>query len=167
VRILKCSIVVVLVIVTAGAGCSRHAPAARKHMQSLLPAELTWGEAAEGLQCRLRPTKSVYPTGENPTFNIALRNQGKRIFAFQSGGQAPIHRFSVDGRWRRRPGSPPKDGKILALGPGVEVPDMLVTLPEDAHPLLTPGRHVVRVAFSLEGIEVVSNPVEIEMVGPR
>ena len=87
------------------------------------------------------------------------------MFAFLRGEQAPVHHFSIDGRWRRWPSPAPTDGKVQALGPGVEVLDLPATLPADARSLLTPGRHVVQVAFSFEGVEVVSNPVEIEIVG--
>ena len=166
-RTLSCCILVVLAIVAGGAGCARHPAVARRHTQAVSPAEPTWGPTAEGLQCRLRSIKRIYPTGESPSFSISLRNQGRRVFAFPSGEQAPVHRFSIDDRWRPWPMHPPKGGKLQALGPGVEVSDLPVTLPEDARPLLAPGRHVVRLAFSFEGIEVVSNAVEIEIVGSR
>jgi len=56
---------------------------------------------------------------------------------------------------------------MQALGPGVEILDLSAVLPHDARSLLTPGRHVIQVAFSFEGIEVVSNPVDIEIAGSR
>ncbi len=109
----------------------------------------------------------MYSKGESPTFTIDLRNQGGRVFAFRSGEQAPLSQYSIDGRWCRWPVRQPRDGKVQVLGPGVEVPDMPVTLPGEASSLLTPGVHIVRLAFSFEGVEVVTNPVEIEMVGSR
>ncbi|MEN6578057.1 MAG: hypothetical protein ABFD90_17065 [Phycisphaerales bacterium] len=167
-RTLRCSILVPLLVVAAGSGCSRHTVVAPRRMQAVSSsAEPTWGVAAEGLQCRVRPIKRVYGSGESPTFTIDLRNQGGRIFAFRSGGQTPLSQYSIDGHWRRWPTSPPTDGKVRALGPDVEVADMPVILPQDARSLLTPGVHVVRLAFSFEGVEVVSNPVEIEIVGTR
>jgi hypothetical protein len=129
--------------------------------------EVGWGPAAEGLQCRLRPVKRICAAGESPTFKIDLCNRGGRVFAFLGGEHAPVHQFSIDGRGRRWPARPPTDGKAQALGPGVEVLDLPVTLPADAQSLLTPGRHIIQFAFSFEGVEVVSNPVEIEIIGSR
>jgi len=115
----------------------------------------------------LRPVRRVCPGGESPTFKVDLRNRGGRIFAFLCGEQVPLHGFAVDGQWRRRPSPAPVVGKIRALGPGVEILDVTVALPDEARTLLTPGRHVVQLAFSFEGVEVPSNPVEIEIVGSR
>jgi hypothetical protein len=167
VRTLKYGVVVVLLIAAAGAGCSRHAAVTPRNARAVSPAEPTWGVAVEGLQCRVRPIKRVYGSAESPTFTIDLRNQGGRIFAFRSGEQTPLSQYSVDGHWRRWPVSPPTDGKVRAFGPGVEIADMPAMLPQDARSLLTPGVHAVRLAFSFEGVEVVSNPVEIEIVGTR
>jgi len=164
VETLRCNILAALLLV-AGSGCSQHTAVVRRQTPPTPSGEPTWGEAAEGLQCRLRSSKHVYAPGENPTFAIDLRNRGGRIFAFRAGEEAPVSRFSIDGRWRRWPEKPRKDGRIRALGPGVEIADMAATLPKDARSLLTPGRHVVRLAFSFEGIDVVSNTVEIEIVG--
>jgi len=115
----------------------------------------------------LRPVRRVCPGGESPTFKVDLRNRGGRIFAFLCGEQVPLHGFAVDGQWRRRPSPAPVEGKVRALGPGVEILDLTVALPDEARTLLTPGRHVVQLAFSFEGVEVPSNPVEIEIVGSR
>jgi hypothetical protein len=137
----------------------------RKLIQRATPAQLEWGPAASGLQCRLRPIKRVCPAGESPAFKIDLRNQGGRVFAFVQGQQTPLDRFAVDDRWHPWPNRPPTDGRTLAFGPGVEFPDLPATLPGNAQSYLTPGPHVIQVAFSFEGIEVVSNPVEIEIAG--
>lgn len=166
-RTLNCSILAALAIALAGAGCSRQTTVARRHTPAVSSAEPTWGETAEGLQCRIRPAKRMYAVGESPAFNINLRNQGGRIFAFRFGGQAPLSQYSIDGRWRPWPASTPTPGKVRALGPGVEVADMPATLPQEARAFLTPGLHTVRLAFSLEGVAVVSNPVEIEIAGTR
>jgi hypothetical protein len=124
-----------------------------------------WGPAADGLQCRLRPIKRVCPAGESPAFKIDLCNRGGRVFAFLQSEQAPLDRFAVDGCWHPWPDRGPTNGKTLALGPGVEFSDLPLTLPPNAQSYLTPGPHVIQVAFSFEGVEVVSNPVEIEMTG--
>jgi hypothetical protein len=113
----------------------------------------------------LRPARRAYTVGESPAFKIDLCNRGGRVFAFSRGEQAPVHEFSIDGRRRRWPDRPPTDGKIQAFGPGASVLDLPVTLPGEAQSLLAPGLHIVRFAFSFEGVEVVSNPVQIEIIG--
>lgn len=168
---LKKGVLVVLVLLAAGAGCARRTSVVKRPIQSapsttprLSPAaEVTWGPVSDGLQCRLRPIKRVYAPGESPAFKIDLRNRGGRVFAFFRGEQAPVYQFSIDGQWHRWPTRPPTEGKVQAFGPGVEFLDLPVTLPPDARPLLTPGPHTVQLAFSFEGVKVVSNPVEIEI----
>jgi len=167
VGILKYGSLVALVVAAAGVGCARRTPVVQTQIQRAAPLEVGWGPAAEGLQCRLRPTRHVVAAGEEPAFKIDLCNRGGRVFAFLCGEQAPVYQVSIDGRWRRWPDRPPTDGKIRALGPGVEVPDLPAILRGDARSFLSPGRHVVQFAFSFEGVEVVSNPVEIEIVGSR
>lgn len=152
-------------LVQTSSGCSRHATVAFPRAQAVSPAEPTWGETAGGLQCRLRPIKRVYASGDSPAFTVDLRNQGTRIFAFRQDQQAPLSAYCIDGHRRPWPQPVPRDGKVRAFGPGVEFADMPVTLPPEARSLLPPGRHVVRLAFSFEGVDVVSNPVEIEVVG--
>jgi len=165
---LKSGIPVVLSIVLLSvAGCNRHETVRRQPSARLAPAEPTWGPQVEGLQCRLRPVRRLYPAGESPTFRIDLRNRGGRIFAFLRGEQAPLRGFAVDGQWRPGPNLAPVAGKAQAFGPGVEILDLSAALPAEARTLLTPGRHVVQVAFSFEGLEVPSNPVEIEIADVR
>jgi hypothetical protein len=170
-------ILVALVVVAGGLSCARHAsrasvaqkpkPTQRKVIQRATPAQLEWGPAASGLQCRLRPIKRVCPAGESPAFKADLRNQGGRVFAFLQGQQAPLDRFAIDGCWHPWPARPSVAARTLALGPGVEFPDLPATFPPNAQSYLTPGPHTIQVAFLFEGIEVVSNPVEIEIIGSR
>jgi len=167
VRSLQHSILVALLVAALGNGCSRPASIAPKRVQVAVPTQADWGQAAEGLQCRARPARHTYSAGESPAFTVDLRNGGSRIFAFRSGEQAPLSRYSIDGHWRPWPGYPPRDGKVQALRPGVEVRDMVATLPQEAHFLLTPGRHVVQVAFTFEGVDVVSDLIEIAIIGPQ
>lgn len=158
---------VVLAIAVAGVGCGTRQETAvvkRPMQQRVALTEVTWGPAAEGLQCRLRPIKRLVGDGESPTFKVDLRNQGGRVFTFLPDPRTPLHRFAVDGRWYLWPHRP-TDGRTQAFGPGVEIADMPLTLPADTPSLLAPGWHTVQVAFSFEGIEVVSNPVEIQIVG--
>lgn len=166
--VLRFGIPVVLGIVLASVpGCTRHTREVRKPSARLAPSEPTWGPQIEGLQCRLRPVRRLCPAGESPTFRVDFRNGGGRIFAFVRGEQVSLHGYAVDGQWHRRSIPAPTEGKVQALGPGVEILDLSVALPVEARALLTPGRHVVQLAFSFEGLEVPSNPVEIEIVGSR
>ncbi len=123
----------------------------------------TWGPDAEGLQCRLRPVKQTWQTDESPAFKVDLQNHGMRIFAFTRSPDVPLHEFSVDGRWYRCPAPAPAPCRVWPLAPKVEFPDLPVTLPQAVCGPLPPGRHTIQVAFVLEGIEVVSNPVGIEV----
>ena len=165
----KSGIFALMMVAATGTGCARHETMIRTqtHKTIAAPAETQWGPLAEGLQCRLRPNKRVCPVGESPAFHVDLGNHGRRVFAFLRGDQAPVRRFAIDGQWRPWPGPAPTDGKVQALSPGAEILDLPATLPADARTLLTPGRHVVQLALSFEGVEVVSNSVEIEVVGSR
>lgn len=160
---------VVLLIVAGAIGCARQTSVARtaRPVRRAAPAQMQWGPVAEGLQCRLRPVKRACPAGESPAFKIDLRNRGSRVFAYVQSDRIPLDRFAIDGSWRPWPDRRPTSGKVLALAPGGELTDLLVTLPTNDQPHLPPGLHVVQVAFCFEGLEVVSNPVEIEILGPR
>ncbi|HON90832.1 MAG TPA: hypothetical protein PK373_03450 [Sedimentisphaerales bacterium] len=163
------AILMVLAIAAGAAGCARHAsvaPTARP-VRKTAPTQMQWGPAAEGLQCRLRPVKRTFPAGESPAFKIDLRNRGSRVFAYLQNERIPLDRFAIDGSWRPWPDRRPTRGKVLALAPGVELTDLLVTIPPHGPSHLPPGLHVVQVAFCFEGLEVVSNPVEIEILGSR
>jgi hypothetical protein len=46
----------------------------------------------------------------------------------------------------------------------VEFNALSATLPETLRSSLSPGRHMVQVAFVLEGVEVLSNVVTIELL---
>jgi hypothetical protein len=148
------------------AGCARPVHAPRGVTARLAPSRPTWGPAAEGLQCRLRPAKRVWSADERPTFKIDLRNRGARIFAFVRSSPLPLHAVSVDGRWYRRPDLRATEGTVWPLAPGVEFTDLAISLPNDMHVPLASGHHLVQVAFLFEGVEVVSNLVAIEILTP-
>jgi hypothetical protein len=124
---------------------------------------LTWGSSSQGLQCRLRPAKRLWRAAETPTFRIDLRNRSERVFALACEPLRP-DRISIDGQWRRWPDSGPEGTKMLPFGSGAELVDMVLSLPRETIRLLAKGRHVIRIAFLFEGIEIVSNSVEIEIV---
>ncbi len=74
------------------------------------------------------------------------------------------HRIAIDRQWHQRPTAATTARKMVPFGPGSELADLPLTLPPEAMHPLTKGRHVVQIAFIFEGIEVRSNPVEIEIV---
>jgi len=148
-------------------GCASHTVIAARQAESLAWAAPTWGPDAEGLQCRLRPVKRTWPAGELPAFNLDLRNQGTRIFAFVRSPDVPLHEFSVDGRWYRCPNHAPTACRVWPLAPKVEFPDLPVSLPQAICGPLPAGRHTIQVAFALEGVDVISNPVGIEVTTPQ
>ncbi len=72
-------------------------------------------------------------------------------------------RVAIDRRWLYRPSADITVARVVRFGPGSEFTDLPLTLWPEAMPRLTKGRHVVQIAFVFEGIEVKSNPVEIEI----
>jgi len=144
-------------------GCGRRSQAPAGPPARLVRSTPTWGPETEGLQCRLRPTKRIWTHGQTITFRLDIRNGGKRLFAFDA--REPIHadRVGLDDRWHRRPRSRTTAAQARPLGPGVELPDLALALPARSGLPLDPGRYHLRVAFVLEGVEVVSNPVAIEI----
>jgi hypothetical protein len=152
--------------VALGAGCALRMPGQAGQTEGSTRAAPTWGPVAQGLQCRLRPVKRIWPAGEPPAFKVDLRNQGTRIFAFPRSQDIPLHRFCVDGRWYRWPTSAATETRVWPLAPKVEFPDLPVTLPQTVCGPLRSGRHTIQVAFVLEGIEVISDPVGIEVTTP-
>ncbi|HPC94620.1 MAG TPA: hypothetical protein PLU87_06750 [Sedimentisphaerales bacterium] len=144
-------------------GCSREAgkPAART--RHAVGTTSDWGIRVEGLQCRLRPTKRLWHSGEMPTFRLDLRNQGRRLFAFNTSEPICPDRVWLDGRWYRRRADEAAVAKIRPLTPGEEMADLMVSMPVEMGLPLAPGRHTIQVAFDIEDLTVVSNPVEIEV----
>jgi hypothetical protein len=53
--------------------------------ESVTQAEATWGEAVEGVQCRVRAEKPTWPQGALPKLFADLRNQGKRNLRIPPG----------------------------------------------------------------------------------
>lgn len=150
------------------AGCSREArlPGRRVSANRVVRSAPDWGAPAEGLQCRLRPTKRLWLAGEVLTFKLDLRNQGKRLFAFDVHEPIYPDRVAVDGRWYHRRQDRTNEAKIRPLGPGAELTDLTLAIPREMALPLGPGRHTIQVALDLEDITVVSEPVRIE-IAPR
>lgn len=152
-------------LVVGGLGCGGRlaesaVPAKEREVAFTTP---TWGPSSQGLQCRLRPTKRLWRVSETATFKVDLRNRSRRVFALVCEPLRPDG-VSIDGQWRRWPESGPEGAKILPLGAGAERAGLVLSLPRETVYLLANGRHIIRVAFLFEGIKVVSNSVEIEIV---
>jgi hypothetical protein len=159
-------LIILLSVFLAGQGCRTPSPSARPVVLQTDTAwlEPTWGEAAEGLQCRLRPDRRTWRIGERPSFKADIRNRGKRIFAFLPFHQLQLCRVQFDDKWYQWPSPFMIDSPVWPLAPGAQFNDIAITLHERFKINLVPGRHIVRVVFPLEGIEVVSNPVGIEIL---
>jgi len=162
-------LLIIGVLASLWAGCGRPSPAplgpAPRPAKSDNAAwgKPSWGPEAEGLQCRLRPTKRLWHPGQAPAFKVDLRNRGKRIFAFAASASLPLHRVVVDGRDYPAPTLPPAEGRMAPLAAGVEFTNLPISLPRKVHASLATGRHTIRTVFSFEGVEVVSNRVGIEV----
>lgn len=157
-------VLVALCLLVVGPGC---------HKRSTRPAGATsdpkndfeapaWSASADGLQCRLRPTKRLWRVGETPTFRVDLRNGGQRVFALAVEPLRP-DRIAIDRQWYQPPRAGVTGRKMVAFGPAADFADLPLILPSQMTHLLPKGRHVVQIAFRFEGIEVRSNPVEIDI----
>jgi len=129
--------------------------------------EPIWGPAAEGLQCRLWPDRRRWQTGETPSFKFDLRNRGKRTFAFWPAQKHQLARIEFDGRWYRWPEPVRIDSQVWPLPPGRRYEGVSLSLHKAFGIRPGPGKHIVRIAFVLEGVLVVSNPVGIEITGRK
>ena len=147
-------------------GCSRQARAPARRADRLVWTAPDWGPATDGVQCRLRPTKRLWQTGETPTFKLDLRNQGKRLFAFDACEPIQPDRVAVDGRWYYRRRDEMRRAKVRPLAPGVEFADLVLIVPVSMALPLGPGRHTIQIALDLEDLTVLSNPVGIEIADP-
>jgi RNA polymerase sigma factor (sigma-70 family) len=132
-----------------------------------------WGQAVEGVQCRLRADKTVWQAGQTPSLKAEVRNQGKRQFFLAQAQQ--LCELEIDGQTHRWMGE--IDVKSSAFGPGRHYEGIVVSLVKEwqgaknRRPIqLAPGAHKVRVVFlpveaapQGQELRVVSNPVQIEM----
>lgn len=157
--------VVLVALVLLGPGCKRSVKAPKRQPERLARIAPTWGPQVEGLQCRLRPIKRLWAAGDTVTMKLDIRNQGKRLFAFDAAQPVQADRVLLDGQSYR--GSRPTNAaaKVRPLGPDAEFTDLTLALPGTSHLPLTPGFHEIAVVLTFEGIAVVSNSVNIE-IGP-
>ncbi len=143
-------------------GCRRSSLAPSRRAPRIVRLVPSWGPETEGLQLRLRPTRRVWSADETITFKLDIRNQGKRLFAFNAAEPIEPDRLSVDDRWRRWPEARTA-AKMRPLGPGAELADLTLALSPLTSVSPAPGRHSLRVALILEGVEAVSNEVAVEI----
>jgi hypothetical protein len=122
-----------------------------------------WGPDIEGLQCRIRPIKRLWRAKESLVFRVDFRNQGKRGFAMLDDGSVHAERVLVDGRWYSRPRIGAVGGKPRMLGPGDSLEDLPLSLSQEMAIPLSSGSHTIQVAFLFEGLEVVSNAIDLEI----
>ena len=151
--------------------------------------ESEWGDAVDGVQARLRTSKTVWNDGQTPEFALDLRNRGRRTPSGCRGVQ--FCELELDGKWYEyRTGD--VDCHISMLPPGKQVDfwaSVSLAVPwtrktpahkpgDKGEPLqVSAGKHTVRVAFVFEpsalpagfgvpadpGMRPISNPVEIEV----
>ena len=127
-------------------------------------AEPTWGRLAEGLQCRLRPDRRTWRAGETPSFKIDIRNRGKRTFALWPAHKLQSCEIEFDGEWHYWPSPVIIDSQVWPLAPGAQYNGLTIELDKRFKIEFEPGKHIVRIAFSPEGVRVISNPVGIEIL---
>jgi|GEM_PF-3882878 len=137
--------------------------------------ERPWGKADMGVQCRLRPEKTVWRAGEAPTFVAEVRNQGKRKLFITPLQEAS--KLQLDGEWHVSMAD--LDMRLWPFGPGRHYDAIPIVLNEAWYNnkerktlKLSLGKHIVRVAFLVhtkaeivvKAPRAISNPVEIEIV---
>ena len=145
------------------AGCAQDVQTPLVRSQPPAQTAPTWGPEVEGLQCRLRPTRRLWNPEETITFKLDLRNHGTRLFAFDTHEPIRADRVALNGRWYRWPQPEGAPARVRPFAPGAELTDLTLALPHNAHLPIDPGRHEICVAFVFEGVEVRSNPVNIEV----
>ncbi|MHC4355986.1 MAG: hypothetical protein ACYS0H_25065 [Planctomycetota bacterium] len=103
-----------------------------------------WGKPVAGLRCRIRPV-----TGSYGHFKADIRNEGDWRFYISKTQQ--LCELSVDGQWYRAKG---EDSETVLFEPQDQYDSIPVNIDDDWYrktdhlPLkLTPGRHVVQLAF--------------------
>jgi hypothetical protein len=146
-----------------GLGCSRQAKESVDLSGTAARAGVAWGPATQGVQCRIRPIKRLWRANETPLFTVDFRNRGKRVFAMPDDGSLHAQGIVLDGRWYSRPNRSVTEGKLRRLGPEDQLADFSLSLSRDLEIPLDPGSHTIKAVFSLEGLEIVSNPVRIEI----
>jgi len=144
-------------------GCRRSTETPSRQSAPRVRIAPTWGPEIQGLQSRLRPARRLWSVNTRVAFKLDLRNQGKRLFAFDVSEPVQADRIWLDGRWYRWPDTQTATAKVQPFAPDTELADLNLILPRASWLPLTPGYHDIAVAFIFEGLEVVSNRVSIEI----
>lgn len=158
----KFFLVPVMVTVLGGSGCQ--SPLTKPGSLKEAWGEPRWGPAVEGLQCRLSAERRSWSADETPAFSFDLRNTGKRNFTFWPAHKLELAEIQFDGKWHRWPSDVKTDSHVWPLVPGSQYNAVSISLDKRFGIELKPGKHIVRIAYSLEGVRVVSNPVGIEIL---
>jgi hypothetical protein len=156
-------ILVVLSMISLLAGCFESFETQQDQINADPWADPVWGLPVEGLQCRLSANNRIWKTTDIPIFKIDLQNNGKRTFAFLPANKHQFCQIQVDGKWYRWAGSEMIDSQVWPLTPGAGYKGVTLELSKGYGITLKPGRHIIRAAFTLEDVKVVSNPVGIEI----
>ena len=154
-----------IALLVAAQGCT--APGTSQTTEHLAWGEPSWGPSAEGLQCRLRADRRDWLISETPVLQFDLRNDGKRTFAFWPAQKMQLCEIEFDGKWRRWPDTVMIDSQVWPLAPGAQYNAVTIELDKRFGIKLAPGRHILRIAFTLEGVRVVSNPVGIKILASK
>ena len=151
-----------LALLVAGQGCK--GLQSNPHSDASAWGDARWGPSVEGLQCRLRADRRTWRANETPAFNFDLRNRGKRTFAFWPAQKLELAEIEFDGEWHRWPSDVMTDSQVWPLAPGSQYNAVTIELDHRFKIEIEPGKHIVRIAYSLEGVRVVSNPVGIKIL---
>lgn len=139
--------------------------------------ETGWGEAVEGLQLRGCPTKAVWNIGEQPAFEVDLRNRGSKEWEVRA--VSLLTTVEIDGVWHRLGGIANVPAPIEQLKPGQQknkwftvTPDkswIRNLTPETSAPLeWKPGKHKVRLGYAFKDkVEPITAVIDIEIVDPK
>jgi hypothetical protein len=160
-RLLKIAIVAGLI----GAGCDELKWPVKEAPRQLGPPvqKAQWGPDVEGVQCRIRPIKRLWAANEPLVFRVDFRNRGTRTFGILDDGAIHAERILLDGRWYSRPLLGMTGGKPRMLGPGEHLDGLSLCVSRDMAIPFEPGPHTIQVMFLLEGLEILSNPVDFEI----
>ena len=138
----------------------------------------SWGAEVDGLQLRGRSTQAQWKAGEQPTFEIDLRNRGKKSWTITA--VPPLVEVEVDGKWYTFSRELDFKAAIRNLKAGEQVNKWMTVAPdktwghggEEDEPRIAldwkPGKHRVRLAYSIQGkAHLHSQVFDIEIVDPK
>lgn len=138
----------------------------------------SWGAEVEGLQLRARSTQAQWKAGEQPTFEIDLRNRGKKAWTITA--VPPLVEVELDGKWYTFSGVLDFKAAIRNLKAGEQVNKWMTVAPDktwghggdEDEPRIAlewkPGKHRVRLAYSIQGkVHLHSQLFDIEIVDPK